>query len=275
MAFATLHLTSGRLISLCTSRMFNLTLIASNCSSNKLTSSVKVCLSSESSDSSFAFAPSSWKVFSASPIRVLSSLASSFSLMLSVLITLSAMSYAGSTPSARGRFHFLGDSVDMAGRFVGMRLRRLRPRVPVFSSRSSANSDANAAGGGGGGGGWATGESVAAIMSALYLTGTAVKVLGALQESRRRANIPEHVSDEIPNFLDASKLFDVVYRLTLLAQTIPKPFGPLRILSSGLSGPLDSSEWPGRSFGDFYHHGTTEHGTRYSGPTLTFLASHV
>ena len=116
---------------------------------------------------------------------------------------------------------------------------------------------------------------MAAIMSALYLTGTAVKVLGALQESRRRANIPEHLSDEIPNFLDASKLFDVVYRLTLFAQTIPKPFGPLRILSSGLSGPLDSSEWSGRSFGDFYHHGITERGKRYSGPILTFLTRHV
>jgi hypothetical protein len=106
------------------------------------------------------------------------------------------MSYAGSTPSARGRFHFLGDSVDMAGRFVGMRFRRLRPRVPVFSPTSSANSEATAAGGGG----WATGESVTAVSWALDLVGTAVKALGALQESRRRANIPEHVSDEIPNF---------------------------------------------------------------------------
>ena len=71
----------------------------------------------------------------------------------------------------------------------------------MFSPRSSANSEATAAaGGGGGGGGWATGESVAGVSWALDLVGTAVKALGALQESRRRANIPEHVSGEIPNF---------------------------------------------------------------------------
>jgi hypothetical protein len=57
-------------------------------------------------------------------------------------------------------------------------LRRRRPRVPVFSLTSSANSE----GGGGYGGGYATGESVAVVSWELYLTGMAVKALGALQE---------------------------------------------------------------------------------------------
>lgn len=122
-AFATFHLTSGRFISDCTSKIFSFFLKTSNSSSSRerFAKVSSPCLEVSCSLCSSA----AW-------ILVRSNSASDLICALSAFSKSKARSYAGRTPGARGLHHSLGEACEIGARFGGHFF--LRPRVLVVPS---------------------------------------------------------------------------------------------------------------------------------------------